>query len=79
MTFRMSWGRLMFVSPQTNQGKPWLMALVIARRRRSHFNESLNFTVTLGADDRTLSDQDESKYLDKVRQNAGQIGAELRG
>lgn len=41
--------------------------------------KSLNFTVTLGADDRTLSDKDESKFLDKVRQNAGQIGAELRG
>lgn len=41
--------------------------------------KSLNFTVTLGADDRTLSDKDESKFLDKVRKNAVQIGAELRG
>ncbi len=41
--------------------------------------KSLNFTVTLGADDRTLSDKDESKYLDKVRKNASQIDAELRG
>ena len=41
--------------------------------------KSLNFTVTLGAPDRTLSDKDESKFLDKVRKNAVQIGAELRG
>ena len=41
--------------------------------------KSLNFTVTLGANDRTLSDKDESKFLDKVRKNAEQIGAELRG
>ena len=41
--------------------------------------KSLNFTVTLGAADRTLSDKDESKFLDKVRKNAAQIGAELRG
>ena len=41
--------------------------------------KSLNFTVTLGADDRTLSDKDESKFLEKVRKNAEQIGAELRG
>lgn len=41
--------------------------------------KSLNFTVTLGADDRTLSDKDESKFLDKVRKNASQIDAELRG
>ena len=41
--------------------------------------KSLNFTVTLGADDRTLSDKDEGKFLDKVRKNAEQIGAELRG
>lgn len=41
--------------------------------------KSLNFTVTLGADDRTLSDKDEGKFLDKVRKNADQIGAELRG
>ncbi len=42
-------------------------------------NKSLNFTVTLGADDRTLSDQDERKFLDKVRDQAGEIGAQLRG
>jgi len=41
--------------------------------------KSLNFTVTLGADDRTLSDKDEGKFLDKVRKNAAQIDAELRG
>ena len=41
--------------------------------------KSLNFTVTLGANDRTLSDKDESKFLDKVRKNAPEIGAELRG
>lgn len=41
--------------------------------------KSLNFTVTLGADDRTLTDEDESKYLGKVREQAGTIGGELRG
>ncbi len=41
--------------------------------------KSLNFTVTLGADDRTLEDKDESKYLGKVREQAATIGAELRG
>ena len=41
--------------------------------------KSLNFTVTLGANDRTLSDKDESKFLDKVRKNAPEVGAELRG
>ena len=41
--------------------------------------KSLNFTVTRGADDRTLTDKDESRFLDKVRKNAAQIGAELRG
>lgn len=41
--------------------------------------KSLNLTVTLGADDRTLTDEDEGKFLGKVRENAGQIGAELRG
>jgi phenylalanyl-tRNA synthetase beta chain len=41
--------------------------------------KSLNLTVTLGADDRTLTDEDESKFLGKVRENAAQIGAELRG
>ncbi|MBM4062232.1 MAG: phenylalanine--tRNA ligase subunit beta, partial [Planctomycetes bacterium] len=41
--------------------------------------KSLNFTVTLGADDRTLGPDDESKYLGKVREQAASIGAELRG
>jgi phenylalanyl-tRNA synthetase beta chain len=41
--------------------------------------KSLNFTVTLGADDRTLNDEDESKYLGKVRDQAATIGGELRG
>lgn len=41
--------------------------------------KSLNFTVTLGAEDRTLDDKDESRYLGKVRDQAGTIGAELRG
>jgi phenylalanyl-tRNA synthetase beta chain len=41
--------------------------------------KSLNFTVTLGADDRTLTDDDEGKFLAKVRENAAQLGAELRG
>lgn len=41
--------------------------------------KSLNFTVTLGADDRTLTDKDEGKFLDKVRSSAAQIGAEMRG
>ncbi len=41
--------------------------------------KSLNFTVTLGADDRTLTDEDESKYLGKVREQASTIGGELRG
>jgi phenylalanyl-tRNA synthetase beta chain len=41
--------------------------------------KSLNFTVTLGADDRTLTDEDESKYLGKVREQVATIGGELRG
>lgn len=41
--------------------------------------KSLNFTVTLGASDRTLSSKDEEKFLSKVRQNAGKVQAELRG
>ncbi len=41
--------------------------------------KSLNFTVTLGAADRTLTDKDERRYIDKIRQQAGGIGAELRG
>ena len=42
-------------------------------------HKSLNFTVTLGADDRTLEDKDEQKYLDAVRSSCGEIGAQLRG
>jgi phenylalanyl-tRNA synthetase beta chain len=41
--------------------------------------KSLNLTVTLGADDRTLTDEDEGKFLGKVRESCGTIGAELRG
>ncbi len=41
--------------------------------------KSLNFTVTLGASDRTLSSKDEEKYLNKLRENAGKVEAELRG
>ncbi len=41
--------------------------------------KSLNFTVTLGADDRTLDDSDEGKFIQKVREQAGELGAELRG
>ena len=41
--------------------------------------KSLNFTVTLGAADRTLDSKDEEKYLNKVRERAGDVGAELRG
>jgi phenylalanyl-tRNA synthetase beta chain len=41
--------------------------------------KSLNFTVTLGAEDRTLSDADEAKFIEKVREQAAEIGAELRG
>lgn len=42
-------------------------------------HKSLNFTVTLGADDRTLEDKDEQKFLDTVRNSCGEIGAQLRG
>ncbi|MFK7741898.1 MAG: hypothetical protein AB8H80_16395 [Planctomycetota bacterium] len=35
--------------------------------------------VTLVADDRTLSDEDEAKFVGKVRKNAEKIGAEMRG
>ena len=41
--------------------------------------KSLNFTVTLGADDRTLDSKDEEKYLKKVRDRADEVGCELRG
>jgi len=41
--------------------------------------KSLNFTVTLGAEDRTLTAKDEEKYLGKVREKCADVGAELRG
>ncbi len=41
--------------------------------------KSLNFTVTLGADDRTLGAEDEGRFLAKVREQCANIGAELRG
>lgn len=41
--------------------------------------KSVNFTVTLGADDRTLTAADEEKYLQRVRERASELGAELRG
>jgi phenylalanyl-tRNA synthetase beta chain len=41
--------------------------------------KSLNFTVVLGAEDRTLTADDEARYLQRVREGAGEIGAELRG
>ena len=41
--------------------------------------KSLNFTVTLGAMDRTLTAKDEERYLAKVRERCAELGAELRG
>lgn len=41
--------------------------------------KSLNFTVVLGAEDRTLSSADEERFLSRVRRDARKIGAELRG
>jgi hypothetical protein len=41
--------------------------------------KSLNFTVTLGASDRTLDSKDEEKYLSKVRDRCSEVQAELRG
>jgi phenylalanyl-tRNA synthetase beta chain len=41
--------------------------------------KSLNFTVTLGATDRTLEAADEAKFLSRVREAASEIAAELRG
>ena len=38
-----------------------------------------DFTVTLGASDRTLDSKDEEKYLSKVRDRCSEVGAELRG
>ena len=42
-------------------------------------SKSLNFTVTLGAADRTLTDTDEAGYIGAVRAQLGDIGGELRG
>ena len=42
-------------------------------------HKSLNFTVVLGANDRTLTADDEARFLARVRQGAAEIGAELRG
>jgi phenylalanyl-tRNA synthetase beta chain len=41
--------------------------------------KSCNFTVRLGSDKKTLSAKDEEKYIARVRQLAGELGAELRG
>lgn len=41
--------------------------------------KSLNFTVVLGAADRTLTAEDEAAFLGRVRERAADIGAELRG
>lgn len=42
-------------------------------------SKSLNFTVVLGAEDRTLTDADEAGYIAAVRSRAAELGAELRG
>lgn len=42
-------------------------------------SKSLNFTVVLGADDRTLTAKDEAEFLARVREQAGAMGGELRG
>ncbi|MCC6671717.1 MAG: phenylalanine--tRNA ligase subunit beta [Planctomycetes bacterium] len=41
--------------------------------------KSLNFTVTLGAEDRTLTAADEEAYLMRVRQRCAGLGVTLRG
>ncbi len=41
--------------------------------------KSVNFTVTLGAMDKTLSAKDEEKFLKRVRERCAEVGAELRG
>jgi phenylalanyl-tRNA synthetase beta chain len=41
--------------------------------------KSLNFTVILGADDRTLTAADEAQYLAALRARVAEVGAELRG
>ena len=42
-------------------------------------HKSLNFTVVLGARDRTLTAKDEEKYINAVRERASEVEAELRG
>lgn len=42
-------------------------------------SKSLNFTVTLGAADRTLTDGDEAGYIGAVRSRLADISGELRG
>jgi phenylalanyl-tRNA synthetase beta chain len=41
--------------------------------------KSLNITVTLSSDKRTLSKEDEERFLQKLRSKLSEIGAELRG
>jgi phenylalanyl-tRNA synthetase beta chain len=41
--------------------------------------KSVNFTVVLGAEDRTLTASDEEKYIQRVRERCAELGAELRG
>ena len=41
--------------------------------------KSVNYTVTLGAMDRTLSAKDEERFLGTVRDRASELGGELRG
>ena len=41
--------------------------------------KSLNFTITLASDERTLTREDEEEFLRKVRAGVASIGAELRG
>ncbi|MFQ5506610.1 MAG: phenylalanine--tRNA ligase subunit beta, partial [Planctomycetota bacterium] len=41
--------------------------------------KSLNFTVVLGSEQRTLTTGDEEKFIRKVREAARSLGAELRG
>jgi phenylalanyl-tRNA synthetase beta chain len=44
-----------------------------------HGNKSLNFTVALGADDRTLTADDEARFLAAARARVHEIGGEVRG
>jgi len=82
-------GHYQKISPYPTQ--PVDVALLVAEEQRVELFEayrgeelpegkkSLNFTVTLGAKDRTLSSKDEEKFLSKVRDNAGKVQVELRG